>query len=197
MCSILFQCELSFCELCRCCQHHKEKSKCIGLWEWFFNNVYCMHACIHGIHRHYQVLEQDYKFIKRVAPNSLCICVDMCYNQPVDSKSFSGLTKLMKSVLLLAYGFYIVDYQTPITAPDACLCNFVCWSCWSCSLNCYCQDPSWYSIILQLALLILCFMLWISGLCTVEDLFFVKNFINGVQIELLLFSYISTSLVNN
>ena len=65
-----------------------------------------MHACIHGIHRHYQVLEQDYKFIKRVAPNSLYICVDMCYNQPVDSKSFSGLTKLLKSV----YFYLLMDF---------------------------------------------------------------------------------------
>ena len=38
-----------------------------------------------------KVPEQDYKFSKRLTPNSVCICVDMCYKQPVDSKSFSGL----------------------------------------------------------------------------------------------------------
>ena len=31
-----------------------------------------------------EVLEQDYKFSQRITLNSVCICVDMCYKQPVD-----------------------------------------------------------------------------------------------------------------
>ena len=63
----------------------------IGLWEWFFNNVHCVFIHI-AFTDSTKVLGQNYKFTKEVTPNSLCICVDMRHKQPVDSKSFSGLT---------------------------------------------------------------------------------------------------------